>query len=217
MTSPRRCALYCRVSTAEQTVEPQLHALRAYATARGFEAIEYVDAGESGAKTKRPALDLLLADAKRRRFDLVAITKLDRLARSVHHLVTLARDFEALGIDLVVLDQGVDTTTPSGRLLFHVLSSIAEFERDLIRERTRAGVANARRRGKRIGRPRADVDRLALLRLVRTGATVTAMSRTLGVARSTIRGLLPELLGAAEIVPASEADSAAATRGTEAA
>jgi len=185
-----RVALYARVSTAEQHVEPQLHALRHYATARGLEVAEtYVDHGVSGAKDRRPALDRLLADARRRRFDVLAVTKLDRLARSVHHLTTLGRELEALGIDLVVLDQSIDTSTPSGRLLFHVLGSIAEFERDLIRERTRAGVAAARRRGARLGRPRAIVgsDCFTVERRFREGATVSAIAAELGVSRAAVR------------------------------
>ena len=185
-----RAALYARVSTAEQTVDPQLDALREYARARGLEVIEeFVDHGVSGAKDRRPALDRLLKDAQRRRLDLVACVKLDRLARSVRHLTTLAAEFEALGIGLVVLDQAIDTTTPSGRLLFHVLGAIAEFERDLIRERTRAGMRAARRRGKRIGRPRAQVDRDSLLRGLRSAASISQLSRQLGVSRATVRGL----------------------------
>ncbi len=109
-----RAAIYARVSTTDQHPEVQLHALREYARARGLEVIEeFVDQGISGAKDKRPALDRLLKDAHRRRFDLVACVKLDRLARSVRHLTTLAAEFEALGIGLVVLDQAIDTTTPS--------------------------------------------------------------------------------------------------------
>ncbi len=139
-----RIAIYARVSTTDQHPEAQLNALHAYAEARSLEVAEvYVDVGVSGAKSKRPALDRLRADAMRRRFDIVAVVKLDRLARSVHHLTTLGQEFEALGVDLVVLDQAIDTTTPSGKRLFHVLGSIAEFERDLIRERTRAGLAAA--------------------------------------------------------------------------
>ncbi len=123
-----RVSLYARVSTTDQHPEVQLHALREYARARGLEVIEeFVDQGVSGAKDRRPALDRLLKDAQRQRFDLVACVKLDRLARSVRHLTTLAAEFEALGIGLVVLDQAIDTTTPSGRLLFHVLGAIAEF------------------------------------------------------------------------------------------
>jgi len=144
------------VSTTDQHTEPQLHALRQYATARGLElAGEYADHGVSGARDRRPSLDRLMADARRRRFDVLGCTKLDRLARSVHHLTSLVRELEALGIDLVVLDQSIDTSTPAGQLLFHVLGSIAEFERDLIRERTSAGMRAAKRRGARIGRPEA--------------------------------------------------------------
>ena len=122
-----RVALYARVSTADQTVEPQIHALRQYAAARGLEqVVEYIDHGISGARDRRPALDRLVADARRRRLDMVAVVKLDRLARSVRHLTQLAGDFEALGVGLVVLDQGIDTTTPSGRLLVHLLAAVAE-------------------------------------------------------------------------------------------
>ena len=183
-------ALYARVSTSDQHPEIQLHALRQYAAARGVEAEEYVDAGVSGAKGRRPALDRLLADARRRRVSAVVVAKLDRLARSVRHLTTLAAELESLGVDLVVLDQSIDTGTPSGRLLFHVLGSIAEFERDLIRERTAAGMRAARRRGKRIGRPEIVIDRMTLLRGVREGATVSVLARRLGVSRGTVRKLL---------------------------
>ncbi len=184
-----RIALYARVSTTDQHPEVQLHALREYARARGLELVEeFVDQGISGAKDKRPALDRLLKDAHRRRFDLVACVKLDRLARSVRHLTTLAAEFEALGIGLVVLDQAIDTTTPSGRLLFHVLGAIAEFERDLIRERTAAGMRAARRRGKRIGRPRAITGSatFALERGLAEGRSISSLARDLGVSRATV-------------------------------
>ena len=115
---------------------------------------EYVDHGVSGVMERRPALDALLAAARTRKIDAVVCVKLDRLARSVHHLVTLARELEALGVDLVAIDQAVDSTTPAGRLLFHVLGAIAEFERDLIRERVVAGLRRARAQGRRLGRPR---------------------------------------------------------------
>ena len=184
-----RVALYARVSTTDQRPEVQLHALRAYATARGLDlAGEYVDHGVSGAKSRRPALDRLLADARRRRFDVLAITKLDRLARSVRHLTALAADFEALGVDLVVLDQAIDTSTSSGRLLFHVLGSIAEFERDLIRERVSAGMQAARRRGSRLGRPQVlgVEQRERLVRLHRLQHSQRAIARALGVGKGTV-------------------------------
>ena len=151
-----RAALYVRVSTKEQHPEAQLGPLREYAESRGFDVVgEFVDHGISGAKNSRPALDSMLAAARRRDLDVIVIAKLDRLARSVRHLVNVAEELQALGVDLVVRDQAIDTSTPTGRLLFHVLGSIAEFERDLIRERTQAGLELARKRGKRFGRPLA--------------------------------------------------------------
>jgi hypothetical protein len=141
---PCRVGVYARVSTADQIPENQLAVLRAFADARGWTATEYVDHGISGARTSRPALDALLAAARARRLDVVLATKLDRLARSTRHLVDLAAELEALGVDLVVTDQAIDTTTPAGRLLFHVLAAIAEFERGLIRERVVAGIRRAR-------------------------------------------------------------------------
>jgi|SRR2546425_12677105 len=177
-----RAGLYARVSTAEQTPENQLAPLRAYAGARGWQPTEFVDHGISGAKERRPALDQLLAAARARRLDVVACTKLDRLARSTHHLVTLAKELEAVGVDLVVLDQAIDTTTPSGRLLFHVLAAIAEFERDLIRDRVLAGIQRARAQGRRLGRPkRHHVDVGRARQLMAEGQSLRAVGRALGV------------------------------------
>lgn len=191
---PKRVALYARVSTREQRVDPQLDALRAYATARGLEiAGEFVDHGVSGARDRRPALDEMMREARRRRFDAVAATKLDRIARSTRHLTGLAAELEAVGVDLIVTDQAIDTSTPSGRLLFNVLGAIAEFERDLVRERTCAGLRAARKRGKRLGRPVAQVDRLELLRALREGVSTSELARRLGVARSTARKLRAEV------------------------
>ena len=182
-----RVAIYARVSTTDQKPENQLHALHEYAKARGLElAEEYLDAGVSGAASSRPALDAMLADAQRRAFDAVACVKLDRLARSVRHLTALAAEFEALGVGLIVLDQAIDTTTPSGRLLFNVLGSIAEFERDLIRERTVAGLETARREGKRLGRPPVFVPLTKARALIDGGLSVAGTARELGVSRSTL-------------------------------
>jgi len=196
-----RVALYARVSTTEQHPTVQLDPLRSYAAARGFEvASEYVDHGISGAKARRPALDRLLADARRRRFDAVACVKLDRLARSVNHLTTLGQELAALGVDLIVLDQAIDTTTPAGRLLFNVLGSIAEFERDLIRERTVAGIEAARRRGARIGRPRAlrGPETYRLEALAAQGLSMRAIGRELGCSPATAAGELARLQALAQ-------------------
>jgi DNA invertase Pin-like site-specific DNA recombinase len=187
----RRVALYCRVSTTGQTAENQLLALRAFASARGWGVTEFVDHGVSGAKEKRPALDAMLAAVRTRKVDVVTCVKLDRLARSVHHLVALVREFEVLGVDLIVLDQAIDTTTPAGRLLFHVLAAISEFERDLIRDRVLAGLRRARvqgtKSGKRIGRPRTPVDIGRALELMASGRrSLRSVARTLGVSPATV-------------------------------
>ena len=177
-----RAALYARVSTAEQSPEGQLEALWAFVTARGWRAVEYVDYGVSGAKERRPALDALLAAVRARKVDVVACVKLDRLARSTHHLVTLAKELAALGVELVVLDQAIDTTTPAGRLLFHVLAAISEFERDLIRERVIAGVRRAKAQGRHLGRPRQHrVNSARARELLAGGLSLRAIGRALGV------------------------------------
>jgi DNA invertase Pin-like site-specific DNA recombinase len=184
-----RAALYARVSTADQTPETQLVALRAFSAARGWQA-EFTDHGISGAKERRPALDALLMAVRARRVDVVACVKLDRLARSTHHLVSLAKELEALG-DLVVLDQAIDTTTPAGRLLFHVLAAIAQFERELIADRVRAGIRRAKAQGKRLGRPRLHhVDPARARALLADGLSLRAVARALKTHATTVRRAL---------------------------
>ena len=196
-----RIALYARCSTADQNVDLQLDGLRDYGRARGFTIVEeYIDEGVSGAKARRPALDQLLADAHRRRFDGVLIWKLDRLARSVRHLVNVAADLESLGIDLIVLDQGIDTSTSAGRFLFHTLGAVGELERDLIRERTVAGLAAAKRRGKRLGRPRVHVPRAKAHALLAEGQSLSEVARSLGVARSTLQRALPKKVSSETVI-----------------
>ena len=186
-----RAALYARVSTTEQTPENQLVALRAFAAARDWQAVEFVDHGVSGARDRRPALDALLAAVRARRVDAVICVKLDRLARSTRHLVTLAADLEALGVDLVAVDQAVDTTTPSGRLLFHMLAAIAEFERDLIRERVMAGLQRAKSEGRRLGRPRRHhIDVAAARALIAEGLSLRAVARRVNAHPMAVRRAL---------------------------
>src|SRR5262249_46623860 len=151
---PMRVAIYARVSTVDQQPENQLQELRRYAEARGWAPTEYVDRGVSGAKDRRPALDRLVADARRRRFDALVCWRLDRLGRNLKHLITLLEDFQALGVAFVSLAEGIDATTPAGKLQMHILGAIAEFERGRIQERVRAGLVRARAQGKRLGRPR---------------------------------------------------------------
>jgi DNA invertase Pin-like site-specific DNA recombinase len=190
----KRAAVYARVSTTEQTPENQLQVLRAFAGARGWTVTEFVDHGVSGAKDRRPALDAMLAAVRARKVDVVVIVKLDRLARSTRHLVTLVAELEALGVDLVVLDQAIDTTTPAGRLLFHMLAAIAEFERDLIRDRVLAGLRRARAEGKHLGRPRIHhVDVAQALSLRAQGHSWRATARVLGVHAMAVRRAIGSL------------------------
>jgi DNA invertase Pin-like site-specific DNA recombinase len=180
-----RAAVYARVSTLDQEPENQLAELRRYVSARGWTATEYVDRGVSGAKERRPALDRLLADARRRRFDVVVCWRLDRLGRNLRHLITLLDELQALGIPFVSLAEGIDATTPAGKLQMHILGAIAEFERDRIRERVLAGLQRARTQGRRLGRPkgRIPVERLQTV----AGLSVDVAADRLGVSRSTLK------------------------------
>jgi DNA invertase Pin-like site-specific DNA recombinase len=163
-----RAAIYARCSTLNgQNPEMQLGELRAFCKRRGWPVGgEYVDAGVSGSKEHRPQLDRLLADCRRRRVDVVLVYRYDRFARSLRQLVNALEDFRCLGIDFISLHEGVDTSTANGRLVFGIFASIAEFERELIRDRVRSGLAAARAKGKQLGRPRVTVDaaRVAILR-----------------------------------------------------
>lgn len=148
-----RAAIYVRVSTGEQNTHLQETELKEYAERRGWDCKIYRDAGQSGAKESRPALNLLLGDVARRKADVVIVWALDRLARSLKQLLALAEQFNSLGVDLVSYKQNIDTSSPAGRLTYQVLGAVAEFEREMLRERVRAGLAQARRSGKRLGRP----------------------------------------------------------------
>jgi DNA invertase Pin-like site-specific DNA recombinase len=154
-----RVAIYARVSTGEQNPELQLRELRDYAKRRGFiihrEYVETVP-GDVRRRKRAPEFEAMMADARRRRFDCVLVWKYDRFARSLGALVAALQEFRDLGIDFISHTQAIDTTTPMGRLFFHVIGSFAEFERDVIVERVRAGLANARAKGKRLGRPIQD-------------------------------------------------------------
>lgn len=154
--SPLRAAIYARVSTANNGQDPKMQTreLSEYCSRRGWAVSgEYVDIGISGTKEKRPELDRLLSDAHGRRFDAVVVWKFDRFARSVSHLLRALEHFQALGIEFVSLSEQLDTSTPTGKMVFTVLGAVAELERSLIAERVRAGMRNARANGKRIGRP----------------------------------------------------------------
>ena len=191
--SQLRTAIYARVSTNNgQDPEVQLRELREYVSRRGWKlAGEYVDFGISGAKEKRPQLDRLIADAHRRRFDAVVVWKFDRFARSVSHLLRALENFKALGIEFVSLSEQVDTSTPTGKMVFTVLGAVAELERSLIAERVKAGLRNAKAKGKKLGRPRVAVDRARIARLRSKGASWRAISREMGVGLGTLYRAAP--------------------------
>jgi DNA invertase Pin-like site-specific DNA recombinase len=180
-------AIYARVSTLNgQDPEMQLRELREYCQRRGMTLVdEYVDTGISGAKDRRPELDRLLTDAHRRRFDSVVVWRFDRFARSVSHLLRALETFRSLGIEFVSLSEQVDTSTPAGKLVFTVLGAVAELERSLIAERVKAGLRNARAKGKRLGRPRSYVDTVEIQRLRTRGASWRAVGAALGVSAAT--------------------------------
>lgn len=151
--------------------------MRKYTEARGWTIREYVDRGVSGAKDRRPALDALVADAKRRRFDVLVCWRLDRLGRNLRHLILLLDELQAVGVAFVRLAEGIDATTPAGRLQLHVLAAIAEFERARIAERVKAGLVRARAQGRKLGRPQGSVpiDRLVTVAHMSIAAAAEAL------------------------------------------
>ncbi len=185
-----RFALYARVSTADQDADLQLVELRRYAAARGWViAAEFVDRGVSGAATSRPVLDQLWAAARRRNIDGVVVWRFDRFSRSVSDLVRSLEEFRALGIAFVSIHEQIDTSSPTGRVVFAVVAAMAEFEREILRERVRAGLARARERGVRLGRP-PRLDAPEVLRLRRDGMSVRAIARSVGAPASTVADLI---------------------------
>jgi DNA invertase Pin-like site-specific DNA recombinase len=183
-----RAVLYSRVSTSNHGQDPEVQSreIREYCLRRGWKLTdEHVDVGISGAKERRPELDRLIADAHRRRFDVVVVWKFDRFARSVSHLLRALETFKALGIEFVSLSEQVDTSTPTGKMIFTVLGAVAELERSLIAERVRAGVRHARAKGKRLGRPTKQVDAAHIVALRAQGLPWRHIGEMLGVSAAT--------------------------------
>jgi len=186
-----RVALYARVSTEGQDPEVQLMALRAHATQRGWQVVEeFVDRGVSGAKERRPALDRLLKAAWAGRFQVVLVWRFDRFARSVKHLVAALETFRSLNVGFVSLQEQLDTSTPIGQAMFTIIGAMAQLERDIIRERVKAGLERAKARGIRLGRPRVPVVAEELAALRAQGLSVGETARRLRCSRSTVRRYL---------------------------
>ncbi len=192
--STLRVALYARVSTKNngQDPETQLIALREYASARKLAVFaEYVDVGISGSKDSRPALNKLMADARKRRFDTVLVARFDRFARSTRHLVLALEEFNALGVDFISLSESVDTSTPMGKMVYTVIAAVAELERSLIRERVVMGLQRAKAQGKRLGRPsgtKANVRKIQKLKS--QGLSIRRIASEMNISKSTISRLL---------------------------
>jgi DNA invertase Pin-like site-specific DNA recombinase len=183
----KKAAIYVRVSTTDQHVESQLYDLRELAVQRGLEIVkEYQDWGVSGRRARRPGLDALMADARRKNFSVVLVAAFDRVARSVKHFLQVMDEFDSLGVIFISRRENVDTSGPMGRLFLTLIGSIAELESDLIRDRVRAGLRRARLDGVRIGRAPMNIDRPAIVRDRLSGMTLTAVSKKWGISRSLV-------------------------------
>lgn len=189
----KRAALYLRVSTVDQHPETQGIELRRFAQERGFAIVEeYCDHGVSGTKVRRPALDQLLKDAHRHRFDVVLVWSCDRLARSTKHFLQVLDELSESGVQFVSQRESIDTDGPLGRAIVVIISAIAELERSLIVERVRAGMRRAKLEGRRIGRKPLDVDRAAVVRDRIGGLSLTQTARKYGLSRASVVRLVQE-------------------------
>ena len=192
-----KIALYARVSTTDKGQDPQmqLRELREYCERRKLDIVgEYIDNGIIGSKESRPELNRLMADANRRKFDAVLVWKFDRFARSTSHLLKALETFQSLKIDFVSLTEGIDTSTPVGAMVFTILGAVGQMERELIRERIRAGVRNARAKGRKLGRPRVAVDASAVASMRAAGDSYRAVAAKLGVSVGSIHASVQQSL-----------------------
>jgi DNA invertase Pin-like site-specific DNA recombinase len=201
MTGPKRAAIYLRTSTSGQHTENQRFELERIAKLRGWTVADvYEDFGISGAKgrDKRPALDRMLKDANRRRFDVMMAWSIDRVGRSLTDLLATIQHLEAVGVDLYLDQQHIDTTTPTGRLLYQITGAFAEFERSMIRSRVNAGLARAKAQGKRLGRRPVSTDVVERIRAqLATGTGILKMAKALGVGTGTVHRVKREMAAVA--------------------
>jgi len=186
-SSPTRAAIYARVSTTDQTTKNQTRQLKSYCENRGWKVVKiFEDRGVSGSQASRPGLDALMEQVRQGRYQAVVVWKFDRFARSTQHLLQALTEFQALGVDFVSCSEGVDTSTPAGRMVFTFLGAVAEFERSLIRERVKAGIERAQEAGVHCGRPRAAFDVGRAIKMKQEGLGVRRIAKQLGVSKSTI-------------------------------
>jgi DNA invertase Pin-like site-specific DNA recombinase len=182
-----RAAVYIRISTGDQNPDLQRQELPEYCERRGWRLVETYEDHMSGGKDRRPSLDRLMADARRRKFDVVAVWRFDRFARSTSHLLRALEEFQSLGVDFVSVREAIDTSTPAGKMVFTVLGAVAELERSIIRERVIAGQRAAKRRGIRFGRPNVPVPIAQIEKLRQKGLSWRAIEAQTGIAKDTLR------------------------------
>jgi DNA invertase Pin-like site-specific DNA recombinase len=188
----KRAALYARVSTDDKGQDPtmQMDALRRFATERGWSVGEqhvYIDEGYSGAKVSRPALDAMMAAVRAGEIDVVIVWRFDRLARSTRHLLDVLAEFNGLHVDFISQQESVDTSTPIGRMVFTFIAAIAEFEREILRERVKAGMAHAKAKGRRFGRKLRVIDLRPASAMLAMGHSLEETSKALGIPRRTLQ------------------------------
>lgn len=188
----KRAAIYTRVSTADQHPETQLYDLREMAKQRGYEIVREYSDTISGAKSKRPGLDQLMADARRHRFDIVIVAAFDRVARSVRHFLEVLDELSHLGIEFISLRESIDTSGPLGRAMIVIVSAIAELERSLIVERVKAGMRRAKLEGRRIGRAPMKIDREQVIRDRRSGMSLRQVAQKHHISRASVCRLMKE-------------------------
>lgn len=200
----KRCAIYARVSTPDQRVDNQLYDLRQFAAQRGFEVVaEYTDVGISGSKARRPGLDAMLRDARKRKFSVLVVSAFDRIARSTKHFLGVVDELDSLGIEFISRRENIATDGAMGRLFLTLISSIAELEADLIKERVRAGIRRRKLEGLPVGRQPLDVDRDAIVSDRLRGMSLTDVARRYSVSRASVVRWVREARQSAPAFPPS--------------
>jgi DNA invertase Pin-like site-specific DNA recombinase len=183
----KTAAIYVRVSTPDQHVESQLYDLRELAAQRGFEVVhEYEDRGVCGKKARRPGLDGLMADARRKKFSVVLVAAFDRIARSTRNFLQVIDELDSMGIEFISRRENVDTSGPMGRLFVTIISAIAELERSLVTDRVKSGMRRAKLEGRQIGRSRLDVNREQVVQDRRSGMSLTQVAKKYGISRASV-------------------------------
>ena len=188
-----RTAIYVRVSTKDQSVDMQLNDLERYSRERGLNVFKmYEDNGISGTKETRPALNELMNDARKRKFDTVLVWRFDRFARSTKHLVNALYEFRSLGIDFISYQENIDTSSPLGEAIFTIISAMSKLERDIIAERVKGGLRKARAKGKRLGRPENEVDTDKIVKYKEEGKSIREIAKEMGIHRSKVERTLKQ-------------------------